>query len=63
MNKIVLLSILSISMLLTGYAEKTPTQKIAGFTFIPKDKIITIKKMAYNDSRFIDSCVFIPLET
>ncbi|WP_106831584.1 6-bladed beta-propeller [Parabacteroides pacaensis] len=63
MNKIILLSILSASMLLTGYAEKSPTQKVAGLTFIPKDKITTIKEIAYNDSRFIDSCVFIPLET
>ena len=63
MNKIVLLSILSASMLLTGCAEKSPTPKIAGLTFIPKDKITTIKEIAYNDSRFIDSCVFIPLET
>ena len=63
MKRTIFLTFLSIGILCIGCKKESQSPKDPNLTFIPKDKITTIEKISYNDSRFIDSCVFIPLET
>lgn len=62
MNKFMFFFFLFGCGLLIGCERKLQQEK-KDFIFIPKNKITTIEELTYNDSRFIDSCVFIPLET
>lgn len=50
-------------ILLFGCKKRSQDQENTDLTFISQNKIVTIDKMAFDDARFIDSCVFIPLET
>lgn len=50
-------------ILLIGCKENTQNKENLDFVYYPKNEIITIDQLAFDDDRFIDSCVFIPLET
>lgn len=63
MKRKCIIPIISLSIIITGCKIATAPSDDANFMFIPKDKIVTIDKITFDDSRFIDSCVFIPLET
>lgn len=63
MNKIIFLFFLSVCLLLAGCKKESRNQENADLIFIPQDKITTVEKIAFDDARFIDSCVCIPLET
>lgn len=63
MKRKCIIPIISLSIIITGCKIATTPSDDANFMFIPKDKIVTIDKITFDDSRFIDSCVFIPLET
>lgn len=56
-------SIITLCVIITGCNNIATQSDDASLIFIPKDKIVTIDKITFDDSRFIDSCVFIPLET
>lgn len=63
MKRKCIIPIISLSIIITGCKIATAPSDDANFMFIPKDKIVTIDKITFDDSRFIDSCSFIPLET
>lgn len=63
MKRKCIIPIISLSIIITGCKIATAPSDDANFMFIPKDKIVTIDKITFDDSRFIDSCAFIPLET
>lgn len=49
--------------LLLSCKKENRSQDNTGMIFIPKNEIVTIDQLAFDDDRFIDSCVFVPLET
>lgn len=63
MKRKCIIPIISLSIIITGCKIATTPSDDANYMFIPKDKIVTIDKITFDDSRFIDSCVFVPLET